>query len=166
MCVTDFREGGFIPPPPSFHPWAAPKRPILNRVNLSNKVLTEGKIKVIKKGLDFAPIQRKVNEPECLGKILKNFCRRMRIKWHFQNDPTDNFSEKPVFSSKSLCEPPLSHPNLEGFLSQVENELFEITKEPTRCSKLSLEEWRIIRTLADNMSIVITKADKGSCILV
>ena len=83
-----------------------------------------------------------------------------------QNDPTDNFSEKPVFSSKSLCEPPLSHPNLEGFLSQVENELFEITKEPTRCSKLSLEEWRIIRTLPDNMSIVIRKADKGSCVLV
>ena len=30
--------------------------------NLSNKVLTEDEIKIIEKGLDFAPIQRKVNE--------------------------------------------------------------------------------------------------------
>ena len=51
-------------------------------------------------------------------------------------------------------------------LSQVENELFEITKEPTRYSNLSQEEWRAIRTLADDRSIVIKKADKGSCIVV
>ena len=28
ICVTDFREGAFLPP----HPWAAPKMPIMNRV--------------------------------------------------------------------------------------------------------------------------------------
>ena len=52
------------------------------------------------------------------------------------------------------------------FLSQVKNELLEITKEPTRYSNLSQEEWRAIRTLADDRSIVIKKADKGSCIVV
>ena len=52
------------------------------------------------------------------------------------------------------------------FLSQLENELFQITKEPTRYSNLSQEEWRAIRTLADDRSIVIKKADKGSCIVV
>ena len=29
ICVADFKEGGFFAPP---HPWAVPKRPILNRV--------------------------------------------------------------------------------------------------------------------------------------
>ena len=62
--------------------------------------------------------------------------------------------------------PPLGHPNLEVFLSQVENELFEITKEPTRFFNLSLEEWWARRTLADDRSIVIKKADKGSCIVI
>ena len=133
--------------------------------NLSNKVLTEDEIKVLEKGLDFAPIQRKVNEPE-LRQDFENFCRRMRIKWHFRNEPSDNFSERPAFSPKSSWKPPLGHPNLEVFLSQVENELFEITKEPTRYSNLSQEEWRAIRTLADDRSIVIKKADKGSCIVV
>ena len=133
--------------------------------NLSNKVLTEGEIKALEKGLDFAPIQRKVNEPE-LRQDFENFCRRMRIKWHFRNEPSDNFSERPAFSPKSSWKPPLGHPNLEVFLSQVENELFEITKEPTRYSNLSQEQWRAIRILADDRSIVIKKADKGSCIVV
>ena len=62
--------------------------------------------------------------------------------------------------------PPLDHPNLEVFLSQVENELFEITKEPSLYFNLSPEEWWAIRTLADDRSIVIKKADKGSCIAI
>ena len=35
ICVTHFREGGLFaspPHPPALHPWAAPKKPILNRV--------------------------------------------------------------------------------------------------------------------------------------
>ena len=133
--------------------------------NLSNKVLTEDEIKVLEKGLDFAPIQRKVNEPE-LRQDFEDFCRRMMIKWHFRNGTFDNFSERPAFSPKSSWKLPLGHPNLEVFLSQVENELFEITKEATRYNNLSQEEWRAIRTLADDRSIVIKKAGKGSCIVV
>ena len=58
--------------------------------NLSNKVLTEDEIKVLEKSLDFVPIQRKVNEPE-LRQDFENFCRLMRIKCHFRNEPSDNF---------------------------------------------------------------------------
>ena len=65
-----------------------------------------------------------------------------------------------------MLKPLLGHPNLEVFLSQVENKLFEITKEPTRYSNLLQEEWRAIRTLDDDRSIVIKKAEKGSSIVV
>ena len=68
--------------------------------NLSNKVLTEDEIKVLEKGLDFAPIQRKVNEPE-LRQDFENFCRCIKIDWHFQKEPSDNFSERPTFLPKS-----------------------------------------------------------------
>ena len=44
--------------------------------NLSHGMLTDTETKVLEKGLDFAPIQRKINEPE-----LRR-CRRMRLKWH------------------------------------------------------------------------------------
>ena len=64
--------------------------------NLSNKVLSEDEIKILEKGLDFTPIQRKINEPE-LRQDFEEFCRRMRIKWHFRNEPSDNFSETLAF---------------------------------------------------------------------
>ena len=95
--------------------------------NLSNKVLTEDEIKVLEKGLDFSPIQKKVNKPK-LRQYFETFCRRMRIKWHFRNEPSDNFSERPAFSPKSLWKPRLGHVNFEVFLSQVENKLFEINR--------------------------------------
>ena len=52
------------------------------------------------------------------------------------------------------------------YLSQIENKLFSIVDEPIRYSNLSKEEWVAMRSLADDRSIVIKKADKGSCIVV
>ena len=60
---------------------------------------------------------------------------------------------------------PQGHPNFEVYLSQVENEIFSIVDEPIRYSNLSKEEWVPMRSLADDRSIVIKKADKGSCIV-
>ena len=90
----------------------------------------------------------------------------MRIKWHFQNELSNNFSERPAFLTKSSSKPPLGHFNLEVFFSQVENELFEITKEPTRYSNLSQQEFGAIRTLANDRPIVTKKTAKGSCTVV
>ena len=47
--------------------------------NLNQRVLSEDEIKVLEKGLDFAPIHNKVNEPE-LKKDFYELCLRMRIK--------------------------------------------------------------------------------------
>ena len=46
--------------------------------NLSLKVLTDREINILEKGLDFAPIQNKINQPE-LRKDFEEFCRRMSI---------------------------------------------------------------------------------------
>ena len=37
ICVTDFREGGLFAP--SSHPWAAPKKPIPNRIKMISKAI-------------------------------------------------------------------------------------------------------------------------------
>ena len=127
--------------------------------------MSEEEIKVLEKGLDFAPIQRKINEPE-LGKDFEEFCRCMRTKSNFRNEPSQSFSVAPAFTRKFSWKPPLGHPNLEVFLSQVESELFKETQDSLRYSNLSQEEWRPVRSLADDRSIVIKKADKGSCVVV
>ena len=90
----------------------------------------------------------------------------MRIKWYFRNEISENLSEVPAFSPKSFWKPSQGHPNLEVYLSQVENELLSIVDEPIRYSNLSKEEWVAMRSLADDRSIVVKKADKGSCIVV
>ena len=133
--------------------------------NLSNKVLSDIEIRVLEKGLDFAPIQNKLNKLE-LRRDFKEFCGRMRLKWHFRNEPTSEFSDRPVFSPKSLWNPPTGHPNLEVFLSQNEHEPFQIPDKCLPYSKLSKDEWQATRSLAEDRSIVIKKADKGSCLVI
>ena len=71
----------------------------------SHRVLSNAEIEVFEKGLYFAPIQRKINEPE-LGEDVEEFCRRMRVKCHFRNKPSKSFSNKPAFSPKSNWKPP------------------------------------------------------------
>ena len=129
--------------------------------NLSEKVLSDAEIKVLEKGLDYTPIQNKINEPE-LRRDYEDFCRQMRLKWFFRNEPTPSFSETPAFKTKSSWNSPKVHPCLEVYLSQVEKELFELAVSYLDYSNFTKEEWTAIRSLADDRSIIIKKADKGS----
>ena len=90
----------------------------------------------------------------------------MRIKWNFSNEPSQDFSVVPVLARNCFWKPTLGHPNLEVFLGQVESELFKEIQDILRYSNLSQEEWRAVRSLVDDRSIVIEKADKGSCVVV
>ena len=47
--------------------------------NLSKKIVTEAEIKLLEKGLEFAPIQKTSNEPE-LRNDFQEFSRRLRCK--------------------------------------------------------------------------------------
>ena len=42
----------------------------------------------------------------------------------------------------------------------------ELPKADIKYSNLSREEWNALRSLADDRSIIIKKADKGSCIVI
>ena len=54
----------------------------------------------------------------------------------------ENFSEIPSFRPKSSWKPPKGNPNLEMFLSKVEQDLFKTIEAPTRYSSLSRYEWK------------------------
>ena len=95
------------------------------------RILSENETKVLEKGLDFLPIQRKINKPE-LGKNFEQFCRRVRTKWSFRNEPSQDFSVVPGFACKFSWKPPLEHPTLEVFLSQVDSEFFKETQYSLR----------------------------------
>ena len=61
----------------------------------------------------------------------------MRTKWYFKNEPTKEFTNITALSPKSTWTPPNGHPNLEVYLSQVENEVFKIPKEQVGYSNLN-----------------------------
>ena len=52
------------------------------------------------------------------------------------------------------------------FLRKVEEDLFKTTETPTRYSDLSSDEWKAIRSLADDRSIVIKRANHVSAVVV
>ena len=126
---------------------------------------TEIEIKILEKSLDYAPIQNKINEPE-IKQDFEEFCRKMRFKWHFRNEPTPEFCTTPDFNPNSTWKPPNVSPSLELFLSQVEKDLFEISKTTLGYSNFSKEDWQSLRSLADDRNIVIKKADNGLYVVV
>ena len=87
----------------------------------------------------------------------------MQIKWHFRNKLSENFSEIPSFGPMSSWKPPKGNPNLELFLSKVEQDLSKTIETLTRYSYLSSDEWKAIISLADRI-IVIKKAYKVSAV--
>ena len=48
----------------------------------------------------------------------------MKCRWHFRNEPSDNYMNVPAFRPKSQWKPPTGHPCVELFLSRLEKELF------------------------------------------
>ena len=90
----------------------------------------------------------------------------MRCKWNFRNEPANNFSETPAFRLKSGWKPPKRHASLEVFLSCVEKELFSDEMNDSTQGSLSGEEWKALRNLADDKSILKKCADKGSSVVV
>ena len=72
----------------------------------------------------------------------------------------------PSFIPKSLWKPLKVNRSLELFLSQIETELFEVLKCNLGYSNFSKEKRQCMWSLANDRSIVIKKADKGSRVAV
>ena len=133
--------------------------------NLSHIILTETEIKLLEKGLDFAPVQKTLNEPE-LRKDFDEFYRRMRCKWDFRNEVSETFSEIPEFRPKLCWFLPKGHASLEILLSKWEKELFTNDLDEPSQSSLSAKEWKSLRDLASDRSIGLIGTDKGSSVVV
>lgn len=77
-----------------------------------------------------------------------NLLRKMRCKWSFRIDITENSSETSTFHNKSTWNPPQKHPALEMFLSQMEVNDFSLSSGKTIRYNLTKEEWIAMRRLS------------------
>ena len=104
--------------------------------------------------------QRKINEPE-LKKDFNDFCRRNGI-FGTKHKSLWNSS---IFK-KIYLQPFQRTPLLRGVFESGWKRAFWNYQTRFKVFHLSKEEWRAIRSLADDKSIVIKKADKDSCVVV
>ena len=114
--------------------------------NLSKRVLSDMEIKILEKGLDYAPIQNKINEPE-LKRDFERFVGQTRLKWYFRNKPNSSFSERLSFTPKSSWKPPIGNPSLELFLSQIEKELFKSSIPVKKLTRICVWFFGTVRTI-------------------
>ena len=77
-----------------------------------------------------------------------------------------HFSETPIFPLKSTWKRPMGHPNVEVFLSQIEQDTFKDIQSPLGYSNISTEEWKAVRSIANDRNILIKKAGKGSYVVI
>ena len=111
--------------------------------NLSKKVLTETEIKILEKGLDYAPIQKSINlNPEV---TFRNFVQEYGSSGTFETNQPMAFAKHLTLSK-----------NLSAF-SRIESELFKIANKELGYSDLLSEEWKALQSLTDDKRIVTGK---------
>ena len=77
----------------------------------------------------------------------------------------EDFSEIPEFRIKSNWSPSKGHPALKIFLSQMEGEIFSLLTGNSASYNLTKEEWKAMRGLLEDRSIVIKLANKWFCVV-
>ena len=132
-------------------------------VNLSSVDLTELENRLLSKGLGFCPRPKSYDRGNLLHDT-KAFCRRMRLKSHFNDrDDTNRSSEKyPNFVPKSDWQPPKQGPDLETFISSVESDIASHKPSKPKHDNLTKSERSALYNLQNRQEIIIKPADKGS----
>ena len=93
-------------------------------------------------------------------KSFEDFSRRRHIRWKCRNQPSEYFSDEPLFHRKCNWKPSPAHPGWKLFLSQLVKEIFnglsnDFVSVPSNTSKEEREE---LRGLADDISIAMKQA--------
>ena len=131
-----------------------------------NKVLSQTEINVLEKGTyNFAPMPNRINEADLRGDF-NDFSRKMRCKWYFRDETSNDFSEILAFRPKYTWKPQAGDPCVELFLSKMEHEQFSFLPGKPQSYNFTKEEWQALKNLKENRSITFKPADKRSCVAV
>ena len=71
-----------------------------------------------------------------------------------------------VLTPKSHLKRPPGHPCVELFLSKLESELLSFLPGKPQAYNITKDEWLVMRSRAEDRSIIIKPAGKGSCVVV
>ena len=140
-----------------FVSWLSLLKSNINIINLSNRKLTEPEISLLTKGLKFTPVPKLGNEQEPT-EYLNAFNRKLRLAEYFEGMEDEDIS---LVRNKSNFTPPDKRNGaLDEFIDTVEK--FPKTLRQTHTKQnLKRSEWKAVKSLKDDNSIIIKQADKG-----
>ena len=133
--------------------------------NLSRRVLSESEIRLLSKGLKFVPTPVSINRAQ-LKLDLEEFGRRLKLKYHFRNHVSENFSHIPSYRPPSDWTPEINDVHLEMYLSELEEQLMKISEQGYNYPNLTVEEREALKSLRNDPSIIIKEANKGSAVVI
>ncbi len=128
--------------------------------NLSSKTLTTNQSRVLTLGLKFVPSRRM--HKNTMTQSIDKFERSNRLKFHFRNHPE---SEPHPFRPKSTWTPPRASQDIETYLQRIRTSLINLP-DNNLLPNLTKNEYKALKELAADNSLVIKNADKGSGIVV
>ncbi|KAJ8031633.1 hypothetical protein HOLleu_24885 [Holothuria leucospilota] len=134
-------------------------------INLSSKELSVSHLKLLSKGLKFAPVPPQVDSLG-LKESLECFSRSLRLAEYFHGSKSDAEDKNMKFRKKSSWTPPTNRDkHLDAFIDVVKKEIMEA---PTGLfyRNISSDERCLIKELQNDSGIVIKEADKGSAVVV
>lgn len=117
-------------------------------------------IRALAKGLSFCPSS--IRDPDYTASITK-LSRSIRLKSYFEDSEMP--TKPPPFRRKSTWAPPAAPRHIEAYLSTLNSKLGSISPQKTT-NNMSPGERKALKSLAADNTIVIKKADKGSCLVV
>ena len=128
-------------------------------VNLSSRKLNENQIKLLEKGLKFAPTPTKPNTQE-LNKDIMEFTRKIRLVEYFEGNKYEN-DESHVRNKSNWIPPKGMDKDVESFISIVTDIPLTPNKKSSIKHNSSKSQQNSIKSLTDDDSLIIKEADKG-----
>lgn len=140
-------------------------------MNLSNKILTQDHLSLLRKGLSFIPTPKLPNHIHSLRDTLL-FTRRLRLNEFFERNPIprilDNPLDHPSYPKKERSFNPNKGPNLqlEKFIADIEESATNFLPRVNCHSNLTDSEWKALKDIRNDKSIILKPADKGGAMVI
>ena len=118
-----------------------------NVLNLSHRVLSEGEVSLLSKGLKFSLTPTDLNKAQIKADLVI-FKRRMRLCWYFRDTDSNNLDKNNLkFKCNSSWSPSNTDPLLESYLAQFEKEVLSVQAEGKYHSNLSSSELNALNVI-------------------
>ena len=134
-------------------------------VNLSSLTLTQNQMEALEKGLTFCPTPGNINIVK-IWDDLEKFCRRLRLKKHFDGITEQNDPQNAKFRNPSTWSPNEgADTTLDLYIKSIKMDILLQPPKQVRHYNLTKNQYQGLKELCANPHITLKKADKGSAVV-